>query len=93
MMSSFDKNEFSSFLLKGQLREAVTYLSRFPEKRDLLEMYITIFENNQDYTRTENEILKNLDNIYQGYYRDVFWNKLSNEQAKEKLFNRLWLFC
>jgi len=51
-------------------------------------MYTDIFINGQYYNRTENETLKNLDYIYQDYYRDIFWNKF-----EEKLLNKLWLFC
>jgi len=92
-MTCFDKNEFKALLLKGQLHNAITYLSKFPDKKDLLEMYINVFKNGQYYKRTDNETLENIDRIYQDYYRDVFWNNLSNEQAYQQLFYKLWLLC
>lgn len=35
-MGEYNKYEFGSYLVKGQLHEAVNYLSRFPEKRDCM---------------------------------------------------------
>jgi hypothetical protein len=92
-MLNFDKSVFCSYLVKGQLHNAITYLSKFPEKKDMLEMYTDIYENGHYYKRTENETLGNIDQIYQTYYRDLFWNNLSNDEAKEQLFYKLWIFC
>lgn len=92
-MTCFDKNEFGTYLLKGQLHNALTYLSKFSDKKDWLEMYTNIFKNGQYYKRTDNETLENIDRIYQNYYRDVFWMNLSNEDATKQLFLKLWLFC
>lgn len=41
---------------------------------------------------TNNETLGSIDRIYQDYYRDIFWSKLSNEAAENILFNDLWYF-
>ncbi len=92
-MSKYNKYEFGSYLVKGQLHEAINYLSKFPDKKDWLEMYINIFEKGQYYKRTENEVLEGIDRIYQNYYRNIFWKNLSNEDAKKLLFYELWLFC
>lgn len=92
-MTSFDKNEYGSYLLKGQLHNAINYLSKFPDKKDWFEMYTNIFKHGQYYKRTDNETLVNIDQIYQNYYRDVFWMNLSNEDAEKQLFYKLWLFC
>ncbi len=92
-MTYFNKNEFTSFLLKGQLHDAIAYLSNFSDKKDCLEMYTNVFQHGQYYKRSENETIGNIDRIYQEYYRDVFWNKLSNEEAMKQLFYKLWLFC
>ncbi len=92
-MSKYNKYEFGSYLVKGQLHEAINYLSKFPDKNDWLEMYINIFEKGQYYRRTDNEVLGDIDRIYQNYYRNVFWKNLSNEDAKKMLFHELWLFC
>lgn len=92
-MSIYNKYEFGAYLVKGQLHEALNYLSMFPEKNDRLETYINIFEKGQYYRRTNNEVLGDIDRIYQNYYRNVFWRNISNEEAKKSLFHELWLFC
>lgn len=92
-MSKYDKYEFGSYLVKGQLHEAINYLSKFSDKKDWLEKYINIFEKGQYYKRTDNEVLGCIDQIYQNYYRKVLWKKHSNEDAKKTLFHELWLFC
>ena len=92
-MICFNKNEFDSFLLKAQLHNAITYLSKFPDKKDWFEWYTSMFNKDKYNKRTDNETLEKIDCIYQDYYRDAFWNNLSNEEAKELLFHKLWLFC
>lgn len=88
-MSIYNKYEFGAYLVKGQLHEALNYLSMFPEKNDRLETYINIFEKGQYYRRTNNEVLGDIDRIYQNYYRNVFWRNISNEEAKKSLFHEL----
>ena len=75
-MSKYNKYEFGSYLVKGQLHEAINYLSKFPDKNDWLETYINIFEKGQYYRRTDNEVLGDIYRIYQNYYRNVFWKNL-----------------
>ncbi|MDF2586916.1 MAG: hypothetical protein K0S41_757 [Anaerocolumna sp.] len=90
---NYDKKEFGSYLLKGQLREAMNYLKSCPEKKEWLEGYINIFENGEYYPRTDNEVLGLIDNIYQKYYRNIFWNEVSDKEAEYQLFNELWVHC
>lgn len=87
---NYDKNDFASYLIKGQLHEAVNYLREFPDKKDSLEGYINVFEKGEYYKRTDNEVITNIDRIYQDYYRNVFWNNLSNKNAEKILFHQLW---
>lgn len=92
-MNEFNELKFNSYLIKGQLREAVKYLGYFQEKDDLLQQYINIFEEGHYCKRTDNEIIGNIDKIYQNYYRNVFWNNISNEKAIELLIHELWTYC
>ncbi len=92
-MEEYNKQLFGSYLVKGQLHQAVNYLSRFPDYIDLYEKYIRFFQEGQYYKRTDNKILGSIDQIYQNYYRNVFWTNISNEEAKELLFKELWNFC
>lgn len=92
-MITFKELEFKSYLWKGQLHEAVSYLREFEGKKDLLHKYINVFEEEQYYKRTDNEILGKIDEIYQNYYRNVFWKNIPNEDAGKILFKELWAFC
>ncbi len=92
-MIDFNKSIFGSYLGKGQLHEAIDYLSNFEDKKDILKSYLDLFEKSQDYIRTDNETLGKLDHIYQNYYRNVFWNNIMNADAQKILFQELWLFC
>lgn len=91
-MSKFNELEFKSYLWKGKLHEAVNYLSKFQDKKDWLQKYINIFEEGQYYKRTDNQIIGDIDKIYQKYYRNVFWMNMSNEEAKKLLFHELKTF-
>ena len=92
-MTDFNKSIFGSYLGKGQLHEAIDYLSSFEDKKDIVEGYLDIFKKEQYYKRTDNETLDKLDHIYQNYYRNVFWNNITNVDAQKILFQELWQFC
>ncbi len=92
-MSEFVESEYLSYLWKGQLREAVDYLSKFPEKRELHDKYIQVFEEGQYFQRTDNQIVGAIDKIYQEYYRNVFWKRMQIEVADKLLLQELEAFC
>ena len=76
-MEKYDENKFKSFLWRLELKEAVNYLRDFPEMNDLYEKYISVFEKGEYLKRTDNEVIGEIDKIYQKYYRNVFWNGLN----------------
>ena len=92
-MRKYNELEFKSYLWKGQLHEAVSYLSKFHDKKDWFQKYINIFENGQYYKRTDNKVIGDIDKIYQNYYRNVFWMNIPNEDAKKLLLQELTIFC
>ncbi len=92
-MTDFNKSIFGSYLGKGQLHEAIDYLSSFEDKKDIVEGYLYVFKKEQYYKRTDNETLDKLDHIYQNYYRNVFWNNIMNVDSQKILFQELWQFC
>lgn len=92
-MSQFNELEFKSYLWRSQLHEAVNYLRKFDDKIDLLKKYIEVFEDGQYYKRTDNEVIGNIDKIYQNYYRNVFWMEIPEEESKNILFQELTNFC
>lgn len=92
-MEIFDKQKYSSFLVKGNLHDAIKYIERFSDQADLLNEYKEVFMNNKEVSRSTNNVINELDKIYQKYYRDVFWYKENLEKAETRLFTSLWIFC
>ena len=92
MSSSFDRSIFHGYLIKGDLTDAIEYLSRFPEQAELYQKYISVFEN-EEYSVFETDIVLNeMLLIYQKYYRDVFYLHVDKEQAEEAMKNRFIRF-
>lgn len=89
----FNELKFKSYLCKGHLRDAVDYIGGVKEKEDVLHKYISVFEEGQYYKRTDNEIIGNIDKIYQNYYKDIFWHGVDNERAEKMLFKSLKEYC
>ena len=79
----FNELKFKSYLCKGHLRDAVDYIGGVKEKEDLLHKYISVYEEGQYYKRTDNEIIGNIDKIYQNYYKDIFWHGVDNEREEK----------
>ena len=90
---SYDKHVFSSYLVKGDIHSALHYLEGFPENDDLVDKYHHVFVGNNNLTRSKDELINALDQIYQQYYRDVFWHKKRIVDAESRLFSSLWTFC
>lgn len=67
----FDCNIYFGSIVKGNLRSAIAYIKQFPEKCDLYNRFVSVFEHEQyisyDVDAELNEILLS----YQQYYRDI----------------------
>lgn len=85
----FDCDLYYGCIIKGNLRDAISYIKQFPEKSDLYNRFISVFEHEQyisfDVDSKLNEILLS----YQQYYRDTFYLCTAKEQAENKLKERL----
>lgn len=92
-MSNYDKQKYSALLVKGNLHDAIKYLEIFPEHDEISKKYNEIFRYDKPLFRSQNEVLNELDAIYQKYYKDVFWYKENHDKAEAKLFENLWEFC
>lgn len=82
----YNNQYFKSLLIQGKLREAVKYLSSFEENKTLVERYYETFDQKKDILRSENQVIQNIDAIYQEYYRIVFWEEKSEEFALRYLY-------
>lgn len=88
MDNGFDKSIFYGYLIKGDVTDAIQYLSQFSEQSKLYQKYVSVFEK-EEYSVFEadnslNEILM----IYQKYYRDVFYLRMDAERAAEVMRSR-----
>lgn len=92
-MENFDKQIYSSLLVKGNLHDAISYVEKFSDQEEVTTKYREVFLNNKEMTRSANHVIDDLDKIYQQYYKDVFWHKENLEKAENKLFTSLWTFC
>lgn len=92
-MLVYDELEFKSFFWKGKLKEAMAYLREIPNQQALYERYVDVFVKKIPVVRSENKRINEIDQIYQDYYRDVFWHELPLEEANTKLYNALEDIC
>lgn len=92
-MGVFDKQYYSSLLVKGKLHDAINYIEKFSDQAELLNEYKEVFMNNKELTRSTHKVINELDKIYQRYYKDLFWYKENLEKAENNLFTSLWTFC
>ena len=77
--------DISQFFMKGDIKGAIEYMKQHEEYKDVLPLYIDIFEN-CNYRKYEiedklNQILLQ----YQIYYRDIFYCRLALKAAEDKL--------
>lgn len=92
MSKEFSKSIYYGHIIKGDLIGAISYVKKFPERVDLYNKFLAVFEQEQyaDYELDTdiNEILT----IYQQYYRDTFYLCIDKEEAANKLKTRLIAF-
>lgn len=87
-MLQFDENTYISFLLSGKTREAVAYLSRFPEKRELAQELTARMEGDL-VKRCADPFVCRVDEAHQRYWRRLFWQDCGKEKAGEELLAEL----
>ncbi len=84
--------EISRFFLNGDIKGAIAYMRGHEEFADTLPAYVAIFEN-EDYRRFEiPDMLNDILRFYQVYFRDVFYCRLPEPEAADKLISGLKAF-
>lgn len=84
--------EISRFFLNGDIKGAIAYMRGHEEFADILPAYVAIFEN-EDYRRFEiPDMLNDILRFYQVYFRDVFYCRLPEPEAADKLISGLKAF-
>lgn len=85
----YSKALYKGCLVKGRLREAIAYLKQFPEKEELYNKYVSVFENEQYLTYEADSLLNEILLAFQKYYRDVFYLEIGRETAEKQLISRV----
>lgn len=89
MENEFDAGLFNNELIKGNLRAAMSYLSRFPEQSELYARYTALFRDEKYLTYEADPELNEILLCYQQYYREVFYLEQDPEEAARRLWSRL----
>ena len=77
--------EISQFFINGDIKGAIAYMREHEEFRDILPAYTAIFEN-CEYRRFDiPDVLNDILQLYQIYFRDVFYCGLPEPEAADKL--------
>lgn len=84
-----DKGIYYGYIIKGDLHGAITYIKQFPEQTNLYNRFIDVYEHEQYMTYEVDAELNNILIAYQQYYRDAFYLCVGQEQAANKLRDRL----
>lgn len=84
----YDRNIFRSLILKEDLKSAMAYIGQFPEKKDLYDKYISLFQEENYLAYDVDADLSEILLIYQKYYRDVFYLSRDETKAAAQMRNR-----
>lgn len=87
-MNGYDENTYIGFLLAGSPREAVDYLSEFPEQQALARRLTERMEG-EAVKRCEDPFVCRVDEAYQRYWRRIFWQGSTKTEAGEALIGDL----
>lgn len=85
----FDCDIYYGSIVKGDLRSAIAYIKQFPEKCDLYNRFVSVFEHEQHISYDVDSELNEILLSYQRYYRDTFYLCIAREQAENRLKERL----
>lgn len=85
----YDAAAYKGLLVQGRLREALDYLSGFPEQAALLRRTERRFTSPRPLYRGDDPLLAALDKTFQTYYNEVFWLALPQPDCDARLLGRL----
>lgn len=88
----FLENRYYSYLIKGDLNEAIAYLKQFPEQKNRYDSMTDLFEREKYLSYGMEPELEKLLLFYQQYYRDTFYLCIDPQLAEAKLRERLIAF-
>lgn len=77
------------FFINGDIKGAIAYMKDHDEFKDILPVYVSIFENCEYRTYEISENLNEILRLYQIYFRDIFYCGLIETQTSNKLLIEL----
>lgn len=77
------------FFINGDIKGAIAYMKDHDEFKDILPVYVSIFENCEYRTYEIPENLNDILRLYQIYFRDIFYLDLPKVVAENKLLIEL----
>ena len=84
----FDSNLFYSYLLKGNIPDAMRYIKECPDQIQQYTKYKDLFEDGHFLDYGVTWPLQQILDVYQQYFRDVFYLQNSPEAAEAAMLNR-----
>ena len=84
----FDENQFYGFLLRGDLPATMEYLKGFPGQRCRYGKYVALFERDDLLRYEVSPALQEILDVYQRYFRAVFYLGCPPEQAEAAMESR-----
>ena len=77
--------QISQFFVNGDIKGAIAYMRDHEEFKDILPVYVAIFEDQKYHTYEIPDNLNDILRLYQVYYRDAFYCGLPEAEAADKL--------
>ena len=81
--------QIQDFFINGDIKGAIAYMREHEEFKDILPVYVAIFENCEYRTFEIPDMLNDILRLYQIYYRDIFYCGLPEANATDKLLTEL----
>lgn len=69
----YDNRIYYGAIVKGQLREAVDYLKKFPIMSARVKRYLAVFDGQKPIRHCKDKTINEICCIFDGYFRRVFW--------------------
>ena len=84
-----EKSIYYGYIVKGDLRGAISYVQQFPDQIELYNRFMERFEQERYINYEVDSDLNDVLLAYQQYYRDALYLRTDKDQATELLRKRL----
>lgn len=77
--------DIRQYFTRGDVKGAIEYMRGHEEFKDVLPLYVSLFEKGEYHSYDVPKTLDDILRLYQVYYRDVFYFGISEKDASDKL--------